>query len=448
MPWLAEGAGSIAERLARAVAEDIRAGRLSPGSRLPPHREVAHALGISVGTATKAYATVERWGLGRGTKGRGTFVELPPDAQGPDAPIDLSQNLPPPVLTDAALADALARLARRVGGLGFGGYPPPAGRPALREALAGWLAGHRLRISVDRVVATNGAQHALSVAFALLCRPGSTILTEAATYPGIRAIAAHAGYRLQGVALDAEGVVPDALEKALRAAAEPRVLHLVPTRQNPTAVTMGPGRRRDVAALVRRHGAWIVEDDVYSVLSDAGEPTLAELVPERTLYVNSLSKALSPGLRVGFLACPESLVGDAVRGVLATTLTANPLTSLLASAWLSDGTAATLGAAIRAEATRRTALAIAAFPGLIPEGQGPSHHVWLPMAAPEAERFARRALSAGVLVTPPEAPVVDPALASGVRICLGAAVSVEALGRALEVLRGVLAAGGSGEAVV
>ncbi len=410
-PWkprLADGPGSPSERLARAIAEDVADGSLPPGSRMPPHRVLAHALGLSTGTVTKAFAMAERRGLVAGEHGRGTFVR---SAEGEEPTrLDLAQNLPPPVLTDTALA--------------------------------GWLGRHRVEVGADRLVLTNGAQHALSVAATLLCRPGDVILTEAATYHGVKAIAGHFGLRLRGVALDAEGLVPDDLDAALRELSGTRVVHSVPTRQNPTARTMGRERRREIAAILRRHDAWMIEDDVYSVLGDPGEPTLAELLPERTLYANGLSKALSPGLRIGCLAVPKDLVPAAERAVQATAWTASPQGCLLAAEWLADGTVADLAAAMRAEVARRTALAVAAFPGLVPADQPPTNHVWLPMPHAEAERFARHALAAGILVTPPDAPIVDPALVSGVRICLGPAPTASALARALETLRATLVAGG------
>jgi DNA-binding transcriptional MocR family regulator len=444
-PRLAAGEGPPSERLARAVAEDVRDGRLPPGARMPPHRAVADALGIGVGTATKGYALAERWGLLSGAHGRGTFVAEAPAAEPPGhGPIDLSQNLPPPLLTGAALTESIGRLSRRIAGAGFGLYGPNAGRPEHRAALAAWLAGLGLEVPPDRLALTNGAQHGLALAAGLVARPGDTVLVEAATYHGFRAVADHMGLRLEGLAMDDEGMRPDALDEALarrQAAGGARIVHVLPTRQNPTARTQGADRRRAIAEVCRRRDAWIIEDDVYSFLEEGRLPTLAALAPERTFHATSLSKSVSPGIRLGALAVPEPFAAAAGRAVRATSWTASPLSCLLAAEWLADGTAAATAAAIRAESARRTAMAVAAFPRRLPPGHPASLHVWLPMPTAEAERFARRALAAGVLLTPPDALAVAPELCSGVRICIGAAGSAGALEEALTRLAAAETAG-------
>src|SRR6185437_12288206 len=190
--------GSLQARLLAALQRDIADGRLPPGRQLPPQRELAWRLGISLGTVTKVYAEAERRGLLEAHVGRGSFVADAAAPQGPGAPslIDLRANLPPlGAATAARLAEALARLRRRRDLAEILAYPPPLGLERHRRAAARWLASFGLgAIDWQDLVITMGAQHALALVFAVLVKPGDTFLTEAASFHGVKPLAQQAGY--------------------------------------------------------------------------------------------------------------------------------------------------------------------------------------------------------------------------------------------------------------
>lgn len=423
-PWkprLSAADGGPAERLMTALAEDIADGALARGDRLPPHRELAYQLGIGLGTVTKAYAALERRGLVQSVRGRGMFVAgLTPR---PATVIDLSVNTPPQMLDDRLMAATLSAMAKRLDAGTFGAFTPAAGRPDHRALAAKWLAGQRMDISPECVLLCNGAQHALAVAFATACSPGGAVLTEATTYPGAIMLARQSGYRLVGLALDGEGLLPDALERALRSlpkAGTAPVLYVTPTLHNPTGATMSATRRRDIARLCRQHDVTIIEDDVYSIFAAPNLPPLASLAPERTLYVSGLSKSVSPGLRIGMLAVPRHMVERAMARLQATCTMASPLASMIMEQWLADGTAQSVAASIRLETEKRHALMKSLLPFDIPTHDINGFHAWLPMPTDEAERLASAAVTMSVIVTPPRLPLVDPSATSGgIRLCLG-----------------------------
>lgn len=435
-PWTPRLAaeGRPTERLVAAIAEDIADGALARGDRLPPHRDLAYRLGIGLGTVTKAYAALERRGLVQSVRGRGMFVAgLAPRT---DGVIDLGVNMPPQVLDDRLLAATLTRLARRLDAGTFGAFTPAAGRPEHRAQAAGWLAGQRLEVEADCLLLCNGAQHALSVAFATACPPGGVLLTEAATFPGALMLARDSGLRPVGLALDGEGILPEALEAALRSPAvigAAPVLYVTPTLNNPTAATMGAARRRDIVRLCRRHDVTIVEDDVYSLFAGPDLPPLAALAPERTLYVSGLSKSVSPGLRMGMLAVPRPLVERALSRLQATSTMASALSSAIMAEWLTDGTAHSVAASIRLDTARRHEMLASLLP--VPRPDGPKgFHVWLPMPTDTAERLASEAAAMGVILMPPRLPLVDPAAPeSGLRLSLGTP-PIDKLKQALAVL--------------
>lgn len=435
-PWqprLSEGPAPPSERLVAALAEDILDGRLASGDRLPAHRDLADRLGIGVGTVTRAYGVLERRGLVHSVKGRGTFVALVQRRRGPQ--IDLARNVPPAVITERLLGQTLAAVARRVDAGLFNDYPPLGGHDEHRRLMARWFAGMGMAAEPGRLVLTSGAHHAVSLALLLTCGARGTLFTEAQTYPGVIALARHQGIRLVGVAMDEEGMVPEALERALSARAEgPAALYVTPTMQNPTTATMSRTRREEIVALCRAHDIAIIEDDVYSLSADAQLVPLAMLAPERTFYANSLSKTLNPALRMGGLVAPPDRVEAAIRALQATAIMVSPLSCALMEQWLLDGTAQDVVQAIQLESQRRTALAESILGDMMRARRYPGYHLWLPMSRQDAEQLARTAGDLGIMLTPPSATAADPgADASGIRLCLGAPALPE-LGEALNAI--------------
>lgn len=438
-PWqprLADDGANPAERLTLAMSEDILERRLNSGDRLPAHRDLAWKLGIGVGTVTKAYAMLERQGLTRSVKGRGTFVAAGAARSGPL--IDLSINTPPAMLGDRLLARTLMTIARKIDAAHLNFYAPPAGHEEHRRLLARWLETFSLAVDPRRVVPTAGAQQAISLAFDLTCGRDGVILTERLTYPGAITLARHKGYRLRGVELDEEGMTPDSLTAALdeEASVPHRAVYVTPTLHNPTTATMGRTRREAILEICRRRNVVIIEDGVYAMDIDADRPALAALAPENVIHVASLSKTLSPGLRVGVLTLPSGMEEQAESALRALPIAPSPLSMSVMEEWLVNGVVASVRQAIGIEARRRSALAVS----LLGENAGRFHpaafHAWLPMSRSKAELFAATASALGVAVTAPDSVTVDPNDdATGIRLCLGGP-SPDDLKKALVTLAG------------
>ena len=451
-PALEDSPRPLVDRLLAALERDIRAGVLPPGLRLPPQRELAFFLGISLGTVTKAYAEAERRGLTQATVGRGTFVAAPaPDAafrfspRGQPNGVNLAQNVRPMLAGHKALNAALGKL-RKKDLSSYLVYSPSAGEDDHRRAMADWLA-RTTQLTPDwrDIALTAGGQQAVALALGSLASSGDAILTEAGTYYGLRTLAEHAGYRLKGLALDDQGLVPEALDRAA-AATGARVLYLTPTLHNPTGRTMGQARREEIVRVARSRDLWIVEDDVYALYAGPKAVTpLAALAPERTLYVSSLSKSLSAGLRVGILLTPGGEHLERVlRALRATSYSAPALGPAVGAQWIEDGTADALAAEVMDEMEARVRLALRLFGPAAEKPSFPSSlHVWLPMPELDAERAAAHALRSGVEVTPPSAPIVDWHGLSGLRVCLGGVEDPAQLERALRIV--AEAVGGAGD---
>ena len=438
-PVLTHRSGPTVRRLLEDLEETIREGRLEPGDRLPPHRELADSLGLSVGTVSRAYTLAKEQGLITGTVGRGTFVAAAGDAvPEPEGEIDLTQNFIrwDPGESVARLLSAAIRDLTDVRTL-MEAYTEPAGRFDHRQAAARWTERRDLAASADQMILTSGAQHGMFAALAALTQPGDTIATESVSYPGIKTIAAQLQLRLAGLPMDTEGLLPEALDRLC--ASEPvRVLYTIPTIQNPTGALMSEDRRETIADIARRRKITILEDDIYSFLVDRPPPPIAAFAPERSYLVTSLSKSVFPGLRLGFVVCPPGTAGAVADKVRLSVLTVSPLSAAIGTGWLEDGTAERIMAWKRAEVRWRWRMATE-FLGL-PENNGyAAAHLWLSLPGSMAPRdFVARVRSRGVLLASAEAFAVDEAAAPrAVRICLGGPGSRARLQRALETVKAV-----------
>lgn len=447
VPDLSPWPGPRYRALCDAIARDIGSGTLSEGARLPPQRDLAHRLGVTVGTVSRAYALAAQRGLVTGEVGRGTFVRgarsvaSRPDLVG-DAGGDLIRltvNAPPDPGYRALLAEGLAGIAAAGGLDDLLPYTPKRGFDDHRAAAANWIARVGLTASAEQVIITGGAHQAIVAVFAGLARPGETVLIEALTYAGVCHIAERLGIRLHGLAMDDEGLRPDALDAACRAGG-PRLLFVNPTAHNPTTATMSGARREAIAHLARRHDLIVIEDDVYGQLPDGRPPPIAALAPERTVYITSGSKSVAPGLRFGALLSPAKLlerIADAQHDLF---LTCPPLMAELFAHWLQNGTADRLARSQRLEAAARQELAREILGGHRYHAQPTSYHLWLPLPPPwRTTEFAAAVRERGVAIDPSAAFAVDRVAAPhAVRVSLSAAATRARLARALTVLREIL----------
>ncbi len=440
-PSLANRSGPLYLAIADALAEEARSGRLRPGTRLPTHRELADRLGVTVGTVTRGYAEAARRGVVTGEVGRGSFVrgpiELPGSAFGGEAGeglVELGLNHPPPL--DEAKGGALSRTLHALAQQDLSAlldYAPDGAARAHREAGAAWLALAGLNADPARVLVSSGSQHALTVVFSAILRPGDLLLTEALTYPGVRGLAGLLNLRLLGVPMDAHGLLPDALEAACRTHA-PRALYLIPTIHNPTTAVLSEARRREIARIARAHNVLVVEDDVHRLLAEEAPPPIASLMPELSCFLLGTSKTLAPGLRVGFIHAPAPLVPRIAAGIRATTWMAAPLMAEIVARWERDGSGLKLLRRRREEARSRQRLAAELLEGFSLQTHPTSHHAWLHLPEPwRAETFVAAARRCGVAVTPAQAFQVGRVAAPhAVRLALGAPRTREELRTGLE----------------
>ncbi len=307
----------------RALRDAIRLGELAEGTQLPTVRDLAWRLSVTPGTVARAYQMAIQEGMLQANVGRGTFVSERSPRLGPTQPLFMERDaasqgqidLRSPILPEVGQAVAFKEAMQRIGGGRPGewtDYPSQRKEAALRDCLVEWVADRALGpVTADEIALTLGGQNAI-LTILLCCLRGDrpVVLVEDLAYPGFRHAARLVRAEVVAVELDAQGMVPDALEAACRRHG-PQILCLTTEAQNPTAVRMPPDRRAAIAAIARRHDCQIIEDDCYSV-DHSDWPSIRALAPERTWYVGSISKTISAAFRLGYVVCPVGL-GEAGR---------------------------------------------------------------------------------------------------------------------------------------
>ncbi len=299
------------QRIVGALKADIQSGKLIAGSRLPAHRDLADRLSVSLGTITRAYSEAQALNLIVGEPGRGVYVsglgavaeKAYPTFAASEQFLDLRLNQP-------AIAPDGKPFSRLLGHMNkpdilerLSGYDFAPGAALYRHAGAQFLDLAGVKTQADQIVISNGAQQGLFAALSATTQPGDAVATEVLNYPGLFQIAEVLGLRLIAVDLDAQGMVPDSLEAAICNSGA-RVMVCTPRGHNPTTSVMSDGRLRSILSVANKHDITIIEDDVYGALF-AGDFEPLFNRSEKVIYVSSLSKVVSPGLRLGIVAASD-----------------------------------------------------------------------------------------------------------------------------------------------
>ena len=222
-------------------------------------------------------------------------------------------------------------------------YGPTEGFNAMKAAIRGVMAAEGMAPDLEDIIVTTGGQQALDLITKTLVDPGDPVICEAPTYPG--AVPVFSSYQADThqVGMDADGMRIDELETLLdRLAADgrrPKFVYSVPSFQNPAGVTLSGERRRRLVELAREREVLVVEDNPYGLLRYEGEPEppLYQLDGgDYVVYVGTLSKILSPGIRLGWMVAPPPVMEKVVLGKQATDLCTSTLTQYFAIEYFSE----------------------------------------------------------------------------------------------------------------
>ena len=446
-PDLSAARGPKYAALAASIRKAVQDGTLRPGGKLPPVRSLAATLAVTPGTVARAYGTLRSEGVLNGAQGSGTYVARPEDVQPeepylvgltPEGDVNLRTALAPDVGQGEEIAVAMRAAATADD---WARYPNRTDDAALARAILDWQSGVEIGAAEPaQVVPALGGQHAIVLTMqAALRGPRPRVVTDELAYSGFRHAVALARAEISGLPWDGEGPIPAAFDAACRLGG----VQLYCTSSechNPTTLRTSDDRRAEIVEIARRYDVQILDDDCF-ISGGSIAPLYRALAPERTWHVGSLSKRVSPWLRLGFLIAPEGRERDAVltaqhqffglpRPVAATGL------ELMRS-----GAAQRVKDRVRAQNRRRVAIARETLDGFDFLSRDEVPLIWLTMPRGwRASSFETAAKAAGILVKPADLfALPDGRAPNAVRIALNGAIPEDALREALGTLAGLLA---------
>ena len=443
--------------LSEGLREAVAAGQLAPGARLPPVRDLAWTLGITPGTVARAYTLLTDEGLLRAEVGRGTFVAQAGTAAR-EAPglieIDAVRhteggdvevvNLYSPHLPSVGQGDLIRQVLAQIAQVPPSGvmhYPSRHGASAARAAMADWISEAPIGPVGDAdLVLSMGGQSGVMLALQCILRGRRpVVLLEELAYPGFRRAAEALRAEVVAVAMDVDGILPDALEAAIARHPEAQVLCTSPEVHSPTTRFTPMPRRREIAEVLARHDLHVIDDDCYRMGEAAGE-SYRRLLPERGWYVSSVSKIITPALRAGCVVAPSGQ-GAALQRVAEVNFfgLATPMSDLVALLLPHPQLPAIL-AAVRARLAEFVDAARRQLDGYALHWRPDVAFMWLDL--PEGWRataFCRAAERRGVQVRAAEEFAAREANAPhAVRLAINAGVSLRSFDAAMGRLRALL----------
>jgi DNA-binding transcriptional MocR family regulator len=397
----------VSENKFKQIADTIEArildGIYPPNFKLPPHRELANELSTTPVTVAKAYKLLVDKKRVVSFVGRGTFVcgesRLNQVISSVEDTSSFNFSILQPCLSFNVqpLKEAFETAASQFTG-DLIGYTENSGHEAHRLAGVNWAKKYGLTGgNSSNTLLTNGAQHALSLLIEVLSKPGDTIAVEALTYPGIIAIASLLGRQIVSVDLDEQGMCPVSLAKVLKTH-KPKLVIVIPSFQNPTGITMPAARREKIANVISKTSSYLIEDDIYGFLNTDIIPAICNWLPEQGFHITSLSKAISPAMRCGFVKVPENHIATIGAQIRASIWLSSPINYIAAAQMIESGSAYKLAEQQRLIAVRRQAIAREVFDIKYLGSDG--YHIWLPLPQHwQQNLFVLEAKNRGLIVS-------------------------------------------------
>ncbi len=332
--------------IADAIERDIHEGILKANEKMPPQRILAKIIGVNLTTISRAYKEAEKRGLISGSIGRGTYVSqadkksitLPEILSCDDEIIEL--GLVGSIKVEGYdLSKLLKAVAEESSLDSLLDYVPSQGIYRHREAAAKWIKQYGIEVSPHHIVICAGATHAINCCLLGLFEPGNRIAVDSLTFTGFKNAAHLSHIKLEPVAMDSEGMIPEKLESLCKKS-QIKGIYLMPNMQNPTATVMSAERKQAIADIILKYKLILIEDDIYNFTNLKDRTSLTTLVPDNGIFICGISKSLFPGLRIAFAVLPEKFLYKFTQTVTNTVWMAPTISSELVTRLIESGTAA------------------------------------------------------------------------------------------------------------
>lgn len=301
---------AIYRNLAMQLEQDIKNGLLKPGTMLPPQRELADFLDINLSTVTRAFKLCEQKGLICGAIGRGTFVASDVTNSGillgnakEHKLIEMGAIIPDKEPNDLII-ESIQKLLKEPDAYNLFQYELSEDNVMQKNAAAQWLKRANYEVNADNILFAAGGQNAIAGILASLFHCGDKIGTSTVIYPGVKTVASMLGIQLVPIP-DEEGEFNCDVLRQMCKKEGLKGIYMISDYHNPTTHTITTSTRKKIAEIGKEYDLIIIEDAINSLLKENPLPPIAKYAPDHTIYISSVSKTLSPGLRVAFVAAAK-----------------------------------------------------------------------------------------------------------------------------------------------
>lgn len=394
--------------IAQAMSTAIQDQLFQENTKLPPVRILADALSVTPGTIARAYEVLEKDALIVKRVGDGSYVNAQADLYGKDfsnlstnnqLDIDLGLNAHIDVGNAQVYAGLLRQYAQSSAFIErFSRYSPENGEYMHRKAGVICMQWCGVHSTPEQIIPCYGAQHALFILLTALVKPGGYVAASKLSYPGLMTAARSLNIKLQGLEFDQYGVTPDSLLQAIQK--HPiQVLYLTPTLDNPTTSNMPESRRVEIAAICQKANIKVISDETLAIIAPVQFKSFAEIYPEGTFVITSLSKALGPSLKLGFIHAPVPALQHLFAVVKSISWSGDHVMTEVACLSIQDGTAARLKQKQAEEIQQRIRLIQPTLDRINAQYQDYCGHFWLELPEPwRASVFAEELKKHHILI--------------------------------------------------
>lgn len=384
-PDLSKTSGPKYMALAKLLEEDIRCGKLKAGTKLPPQRELADFLDLNLSTISKVYKLCEQKGLLSAAVGNGTYVSS--DAAAEHVLLCQKENshmiemgaIVPFVTGNLKVKQYTENLLKKPDAVQLFSYGAPEGTKRQRQAGVVWMQKSGFCTDAAHIVPAAGGQNALMAALGALFENGDKIGTEPMTYPGVKTAAKLLGIHLLPVQCDRNEMTEAGIRYALQNE-NIKGLYVIPDYQNPTAHIMSLETRKMIADVAREKNLLVIEDGINNLLEESPMPPIAAFAPQQVVYISSLSKTISPGLRTAFIHVPDPYHEKLVTALYSMNISISPLLATVSAALIEDGAADEIVAERQKSIKERNLIINEALDGFVTPGglTAPLRYIQLP----------------------------------------------------------------------
>lgn len=435
----------IYKGLADILENDIKTGKLKAGTKLPPQRELADFLDINLSTVSRAIKLAMEKGLLSSSVGCGTFVSS--DVGFNTIILSHTENkeviemgaILPDIKCNKLLTEYMEKIMKEQDAEKYFQYGMPEGSRWNRECAVKWLNMLKLSVNEDNILFAAGNQNAMTATLAALFKSGDKIGTSKLIYPGLKTAAKMLGIQVVPIEEENNEITKEGLIYACK---NERIkgIYIIPDYSNPTTHSLSEEGRRNIAEVAKEWDLIIIEDGINSMLRDEIDIPIIEYAKENTIYLSSISKTISPGLRLSYVACPKIYYNEIKTALYNINIGVSPILLEIASRIVNSGDAEKIINMRKKKIKERNEIFNSYFKDYNVLGDIYCPFRWLILPNDfTGKSFELCAKNCGVIVYSSERFAVGSSrVVNSVRISVTAAKSIEEFERGLKIIKGLL----------